>query len=191
MSHRLRFLDVVRILSMALVMFGHFVLVGSFAPKIPGIINADKVSLPLLNANDWNLWRFERGFLTSLDTQSAILGVVLFFIVTGYLMPMMAERYSRIGFLINRLFRIIPALIAGTVAVAVFVYFSQGISFTPMNFVGQLDADLSVDSDHARHRRSVDAGGRNDVLHLRFRDRPLQYSQVVFVSSHFACNYLY
>lgn len=128
MEHRLAYLDVLRLLAVVSVMFGHYVLVGGGATVIPRIINPD-FSLPLIDGTKWQLWKFEIFMIETFSTQSAILGVTLFFLVTGYLMPLMTERYSRKGFLVNRFFRIFPVLFVAMIVFGVFVWATQGIKF--------------------------------------------------------------
>ncbi|MBQ4132426.1 MAG: acyltransferase family protein, partial [Desulfovibrionaceae bacterium] len=128
LRHNLIWLDLVRVLSILLVINAHFCSVGGFASKIPNAVG-EGAPLPLLDGLnlwychlDWYLIRF-------FSTQSGILGVALFFMVTGYLMPVMMERYSRTDFLINRLFRIFPLLPASTLSIGLFLFFTQGITF--------------------------------------------------------------
>ena len=101
MQHRINYLDVLILLAVVLVMFGHFISVGSVATDIPGVINPD-FSLHLYDAAKWKLWWVEIIMIEQFSTQTAVLGVSLFFIITGYLIPMMMHRYTRREFLINR-----------------------------------------------------------------------------------------
>jgi peptidoglycan/LPS O-acetylase OafA/YrhL len=135
MNSRLAQLDLLRLGSVALVMFGHFVMVGGGATRIDLII-ADGVPLPLVDASTWGLWRFEVFLIQTFKTQAAVLGVTLFFIITGYLMPMMLERYTRTGFLINRCARIFPVLVVGTAAIGLFLWISQGLTFSVSSYFG-------------------------------------------------------
>lgn len=134
MKHRLAYLDVLRLLAVVLVMFGHYILVGGGATEIPGIINPD-FSLPLYDGTKWQLWKFEILLIEQFSTQAAILGVSLFFIVTGYLMPMMMQRYTRRGFLVNRFFRIFPTLFVAVIVLGLFVGATQGITFRPSSYI--------------------------------------------------------
>ena len=117
-----------------LVMFGHYVLVGGGATVIQGIINID-TALPLIDHTKWIMWKFEIFMIETFSTQTAILGVTLFFIITGYLMPVMLDRYTRLGFLVNRFFRIFPVLIVAMIVIGLFVGVTQGISFDLSSYV--------------------------------------------------------
>ena len=118
---RIQGLDILRLISVALVMYGHFVSVGGGAKVIPGIFPAS-VNLPLIDASKWHAYKYEIFLINNFHTQAGILGVTLFFIITGYLMPMMAERYNRKEFLINRFFRIFPTLLVSLLTVGLLTY---------------------------------------------------------------------
>ncbi|MCX7218018.1 MAG: acyltransferase family protein [Burkholderiales bacterium] len=128
MQRRLEHLDLLRLLAVALVMFGHYVSVAGGATSIPLIIG-DNFTLPLIDSSKWQLWRFEVFLITKFSTQTAILGVSLFFLITGYLMPVMMDRYTRSTFLVNRVFRILPILFVAMILLGVFVGATQGIFF--------------------------------------------------------------
>lgn len=129
MTHKLAWLDTIRVFSLILVIYGHFVMVGGYATSIPGIIAPD-VALPLMNGMELSTFNLDSLLLKLFSTQAGTLGVTLFFIVTGYLMPSMMERYSRLQFLINRSFRIFPLLIATTLFIGLWLWFAQSIAFS-------------------------------------------------------------
>lgn len=134
MQQRFAYLDILRLLAVFLVMFGHYVSVGGGATDIPGIINIG-FQLPLYDQTKWEIWKFEIFMIEKFSTQTAILGVVLFFIITGYLMPMMLERYTRRNFLINRFFRIFPFLFVTMIVLGAFVGATQGIKFSIASYI--------------------------------------------------------
>lgn len=129
MQQRLSQLDLLRVLSVGLVMYGHFVIVAGDATSIPTIIQPG-VALPIIDTATWRLMVFEVFLVENMSTQSAVLGVSLFYMITGYLVPMMMERYSRSQFLINRFFRIFPTLCAALIVISAFVFWAQGITFS-------------------------------------------------------------
>lgn len=134
---RLAHLDVLRLISVALVMYGHFVLVAGGAKVIPNIIGPT-VALPLIDESRWKAYLFEVFLIEKCSTQAAILGVSLFFLITGYLMPMMCDRYSRLQFIVNRLFRIVPTLVVGVVALGIFLQQTQGIVFSLSSYLASI-----------------------------------------------------
>lgn len=137
MSKRIQFMDILRNIAVLLVMWGHFISVGTFATDIPGIISKTS-TLPILSQQKHNLWKVESWLIEIFHTQTAIIGVLLFFIITGYLIAMMQERYSSISFLTNRLFRIFPALIICIILNGLFVYLTQGIIFKPISYIASM-----------------------------------------------------
>lgn len=128
------YLDILRVIAVMLVIYGHLVTVAMYAPTLPGIIN--DINLPIL----------QKSFLDILDIKCFLklglsagsFGVCIFFLVTGYLMPMMMDRYTRIGFLINRFFRIIPTLIFAVLFVGAFTYFGAGIEFSLKSYLSSI-----------------------------------------------------
>ena len=123
-----------RILAVFLVIYGHFVSVGMYAPVIPTIISDP--NLPLLPVNF--LAGLDNFLLKRLGTLGGVCGVTIFFLVTGYLMPMMMDKYTRLQFLINRFFRIFPALIVAVVIIGFIVYYTQGISFSIKSYISSI-----------------------------------------------------
>lgn len=138
MISRLAYLDLLRIVSVVLVMWGHFVSVGGGAQVIPGIINPDFTPLPLIDQTQWRAYLPEVFLIETFGTQSAILGVSLFFLITGYLMPMMCARYNRRQFLLNRFFRIFPTLTAAVAILGIFLYLTQGITFNAESYLASI-----------------------------------------------------
>ena len=143
LSHSLAWLDIVRLLSIFLVIYGHFASVGGFAPEIPGIISPE-TTLPLMNGPQITFLNFDIFLINTFSTQSAIMGVALFFMVTGYLMPAMMERYSRRNFLINRLFRIFPLLIASTLIIGCYLWLTQNISYGLPSYLASWTLTYSI-----------------------------------------------
>ncbi|MGE8411566.1 MAG: acyltransferase family protein [Pseudomonas sp.] len=143
MQNRFAYLDILRVLAVVLVMFGHYVLVGGGATSIPGVIS-DGYPLPLVDQGSWSIWRFEVFLINSFSTQTAILGVTLFFIITGYLMPVMLERYSRLEFLVNRIFRIFPVLLVALGMIGLFVWATQGLVFGWSNYIASFTLSYLV-----------------------------------------------
>ncbi len=119
-------------------MWGHFVSVGGGALVIPGVINPNLTALPLIDSSQWRAYLFEIFLIEKFSTQSAILGVSLFFLITGYLMPVMCDRYSRINFIVNRFFRIFPTLIAAMVMLGIFLYVTQKITFDAKSYLASI-----------------------------------------------------
>ena len=144
MKNRLFYMDILRFIAVFLVMFAHFVSVGTFATKIPTVINdLNSGSLPLFKQDDWSLWIFDSKLIELFNTQAGIVGVLIFFLITGYLITTMQDRYSRNQFIINRIFRIFPALIFCTLLVGCFLFFTQNIKLHFLNYISSITLTYS------------------------------------------------
>ncbi|GHT35129.1 hypothetical protein AGMMS49592_5300 [Endomicrobiia bacterium] len=100
-------MDVLRFLAISLVIHCHYISVGSEWTEIPSVIN-DNVTMPLLTAN--SLTYFDTFLWNHFRTMAGTLGVCLFFVMSGFLVSSMIERYSRPVFLVNRIVRIFPVM---------------------------------------------------------------------------------
>ena len=114
-------LDLARLIAAYLVLFGHFVLEGTFGVHDRKWVGKSE-ALPLLNKDNQSAWIIDTYLLDNWKTTTAIIGVALFFIISGWIVPPMLHRYSRFQFLLNRFFRIFPMLIAAVLASAAIQY---------------------------------------------------------------------
>lgn len=137
MKERFYYMDILRLTAISLVIYAHYVMVASFAKDLPLIINAN-TTLPILNAQAFKLWGFDNFLIKHFNAQCGSLGVLLFFLITGYLIPIMQERYSRIEFLLNRIFRIFPALVISVLIIAVFLRYTQHVHFDSQSYLGTI-----------------------------------------------------
>lgn len=120
-----------RFIAMILVMYGHLVSVPIYSYEITNVINGT-LSNPILPINF--IGKFDL-FLLNVQTNSGSLGVVMFFITSGYLASKMMDRYNRKEYLVNRAISTFPTLWVSIVVVAIFVYLSQGITFTSAEYL--------------------------------------------------------
>lgn len=116
-------LDLARILAAYMVMAGHLIYGGSVAIGRPysDWSGANEV-LPLLSNN--SMWELDGYLLSNFGTALAIIGVSLFFLISGWLMPPMLKKYSRSQFLLNRFLRIFPLLVFAVLFAAAIQYFA-------------------------------------------------------------------
>ncbi|MEI7064326.1 acyltransferase [Dickeya chrysanthemi] len=114
-------LDLARLMAAYFVLFGHFVLSGTFNDISRTWTESTEI-LPLLSKSGQSLWMFDIYLLEQWKTATAIWGVALFFLISGWVVPPMLSRYSRKQFLINRFFRIFPMLIVAVIVAAAIQY---------------------------------------------------------------------
>lgn len=125
---RYQFLDLYRLLAMLLVMWGHIIGVSAYATESYNVIQGT-LEKPMVNATGLIPLKVDDWLYYILNTQTAVLGVVMFFICTGYLVAGMMERYSPMEFLTNRVLRIFPTLAVCTITNGIILYLSQGFTF--------------------------------------------------------------
>ena len=124
-----------RLLAMILVVFGHLVSVATYSYEIPDVLKSPLES-PILPEN--TLASIDGSFATYVHTNAGSLGVVMFFIASGYLVSKMLDRYNWREFLVNRCFSIFPTLWISLLVVALFVHVFQGIVYSPADIWGSM-----------------------------------------------------
>lgn len=142
-------LDIAKIIAMFLVAWGHFVSTGTWEMNnIPLVINGSS-SLPLLPSETHSLWKLESYFFNTFHIQFPVVGVIIFFIISGMFIPYMQEKYADKSFSQFFLFthcykRIFPALFLSTLLVTAVEKYFQGIDFTVTQFLATATATTSL-----------------------------------------------
>lgn len=134
---KLKSLSICRFIAMILVMYGHLIEVGQYAVEIPGVIDG-VMPHTIIDPVNFKLQGIGSFLFSCLKTQSAIVGVVVFFILTGYLITFTLEKYNRIEFIVNRFFRIYPTLFIATLLWGGIAFVSQGLTFSPLQYFSQI-----------------------------------------------------
>lgn len=133
-----------KIFAMLLVMYGHFISVGTWATEIGGVINGTMVE-PLIPSTTQRLWEVEFVSLSLFNIQFAIVGVVLFFLMSGYFIPGMQRRYNHahsdkhahvLALLLSRLVKFYPVMIICVILNGLVAYFAQGIQYSIADYIG-------------------------------------------------------
>ncbi|GHT53839.1 acyltransferase [Endomicrobiia bacterium] len=137
MKNRMFYLDVLRCLAILLVVYCHFVSVGSGWNKIPDVIKiSDSVTMPLLKANV--LTHFDTFLKNHFSTCAGTLGVCLFFLMSGFLVPIMLERHNRFTFFVNRIVRIFPVMWVCLAISGLFIFLTNGITFSAGDYLSNM-----------------------------------------------------
>lgn len=134
------FLYIVKIIAAFLVSWGHFLGAGTWQTGyIDGVIKSIPNGTSLLPPNTQSLWRSEAFFVSLINVESAIIGVVLFFFSSGFLIPQLQEKYNRNGnmplLIFKRLGKLYPVTFVCVSIVGLIVYLSQGIKFSIRNYI--------------------------------------------------------
>lgn len=133
-------LDLARTVAAYLVVFGHYVLGSTFAvdDNIQMLVGYNQ-KLPLFSKQEWSLWSVDIYLLENFNTAAAVIGVALFFVISGYIVPQMLYRYSLKGFIVNRFFRIYPMLVCAVIIDALIKYrFGRGVSVGVSDFLSTI-----------------------------------------------------
>lgn len=116
-------IDFARLLAAYCVAFGHLAFGGTFAvDEVYQRWTLKGVVLPLLDREKQSLWMADYFLLVNWRTSAGIIGVGLFFVISGWVVPPMLKKYSTSQFLMNRVFRIFPMLIVSVLVAAVIQY---------------------------------------------------------------------
>lgn len=120
-------------------MWAHFVTVGTWAYEVPGII-AGKMETPIISSSRHYLWQLEQIPFSIFNIEFGVIGVVLFFLLSGYLLVKGQERYERKGivsgsFIKAKCLRIYPGLFICVAINAIVVYVTQRIVYAPMDYL--------------------------------------------------------
>ena len=113
------------------VSFAHFTYTAHHRTNISGIHNSEVI----VANSEWAFLIPDQFLFLHFSTYLGTIGVALFFITTGYLMPLMLERYTRKEFLLNRAFRIFPTLIVSVLITGGFVTWYYGEEFYTIQFL--------------------------------------------------------
>lgn len=127
---RLDGLDFVRVIAVLLVSFAHFTYTAHHRTGISGIKNSEII----VPNGEWLFLLPDKFLSMHFSTYLGTIGVSLFFVTTGYLMPLMMQRYSRKEFLVNRIFRIFPTLFVSVLLTWGFLHLYGGEKFFLNNF---------------------------------------------------------
>ncbi|WP_022755101.1 acyltransferase family protein [Butyrivibrio fibrisolvens] len=130
-EERKQYLDLAKIIAMFLVAWGHLVGTSTYALEIPGVINGT-LEEPLCPASSHGLWKLENFFYDKFGIQFAVVGVIIFFVISGYFIPDMQIKYGNDNTKISGLFlycmkRIWPILWICVIVDGVFLLYVCGI----------------------------------------------------------------
>lgn len=128
-------LDLLRFIAALLVVYGHLVWSATYATDIQNLVGSG--NLPLIPENTHYLWKLQYYFgKLTYNSHITVIGVAIFFLVTGWLTPDMMAKYGRTSYLINRFFRIIPLLVFATLLCAAILMAIESTPISPMSLIG-------------------------------------------------------
>ena len=104
-SQRELYLDYIKLVALFFVAWAHFVSVGTFAPSVPYVLSMPEniserfsdaliYSLPIIPQTQHSLWKLESFLYNGIEIQLGMVGVVLFFFITGFLCTDSQKKYN-------------------------------------------------------------------------------------------------
>lgn len=134
-----KYLDLIRTIALFLVLYGHLITVTTYALSIPEAFPNETAGsfLPLLPEDTHCMYKLEMVFLKG-GTQSAIVGVCIFFLLSGYL-SVNSRKNTKSGksFLLKRCKRIFPVLWTAVLSSVFLVYCMHGMKYSVLQVISQ------------------------------------------------------
>lgn len=128
----IKFVSIYRFIALLIVLYYHLVIIPTHSLEVTAVINGSLES-PITPENVLAKAGMYIYYMFHTDTGS--LAVTMFFIASGYLASHMMDRYSRKEYLVNRALSTFPTLWVSIGIIAIFVYLSQAIVFTPADIL--------------------------------------------------------
>lgn len=123
--------DIAKVFALLLVAYGHLIGTGTYAYEIPGYFK-EPLSEPIIPASEHVLWKVSQLLYNFTGTETAVIGVVIFFIASGYFIPGVQKKFENLqhyeGELFwNRLLRLYPEVITSYIVASSILFLYQGI----------------------------------------------------------------
>lgn len=99
MNNRNIALDLAKILAMLLVAYGHLVSVATFAVDIPGVF-PKQLSSPITPMTLQSFWKIESFFSNLFGIQFGVVGVIVFFFISGFLLEKSINKNKKLDLFI-------------------------------------------------------------------------------------------
>lgn len=133
---RKSYLDYIRVFAVFLVLYGHFVTVGSYATSIPMVVSkSNEIKLPIIPVETHIMEWIELFVVKNFKIQTAVVGVVLFMILTGYLSIDSREKNTGKYFIVKRFIRLFPVLFMTTFIAGIVYFLHQGVVYGILQYL--------------------------------------------------------
>ena len=137
-NYHYKYLDLIRCIALFLVMYGHLVHVAMYSTSVYGAISENNnYLLPILDSKKIIIDYLEILF-SKLGVQTAVVGVVIFFLLTGCLSVNSLNKQSKSEFLHKKIIRLAPGLWTATVVSILLSFFIQHDCFAWYQIISQI-----------------------------------------------------
>lgn len=130
---------IVKIIAALLVSWGHLIGTSTWQNESAWGVITRIEGTSLLPSDTHVLWKVEAFFYGLLHVEAAVIGVVLFFLMSGFFLPRLQEKHNVPSqmprLLISRMKRIYPVTIVCTIVVGLIAYLLQGIKFRAIDYI--------------------------------------------------------
>ena len=143
---RLYNITILRFIALFFVSIAHFVSVTTWGRDVPGVINGI-LDEPMLSSTTHILWKVEAYIYQHFKLQFGIIGVVIFFLISGYFIPELQAKYNRLALsetttktiphlLFTRLKKLYPTVFIAVLLNGILVYITENIHYNWYDYLG-------------------------------------------------------
>lgn len=131
--------DIIKIIGLLLVSYGHIVLFGTYGKESFRIFPKGYLLESLIPQQVHSLWRFDAFFYNHIKTESANIGVILFFLMSGFFLPYLQGKYNQDEsprLLYSRVLKFYPCTFICVALCGLLMFFWQGMIFPFKDYLG-------------------------------------------------------
>lgn len=136
------YIYLLRIVGALLVSWGHLVTGAALSSTVLSDAGIDSSLSPLLSPEEYFLWKPDMWLIIHHGIPMAWIGVTIFFLVSGFLVPRMQEKYNKDGeslyLLQSRLAKLFPHMLVNSIIIGLVCYFSQHVTFPLASYISSI-----------------------------------------------------
>ena len=131
-------IDIVKIIGLFMVSYAHIIIFGTYGLESFRIFPAEFLTQPLIPVGTQSIWKIDAFIFNHIKTEAGVIGVILFFLCSGYFIPYLQEKYNqkelpRLFF--ERLLKFWPYTFFCVFLCGILMYFWQGTIFSKKDYL--------------------------------------------------------